>query len=292
MRTLLLDGDIFAFQFAIISEQAVDWGDGLWTLHAYKDEARGKMLQYIDDITTQLGGDEIIIPLSDKESGNINFRNTVYPDYKSHRVGSRLPMLLWYLRDVLRTEFQTEVRPHLEGDDVLGILATHPYYKAKDAVIVSIDKDMRTIPCQLANMPHIAAAVKEGVVTDYKSGVKTITEAEADFFHMQQALAGDPVDGYPGCPGIGMKRAGERLERMEVMTAEWYTPNKGKNKGQEILRHVPVIEEGATVWDVVRSNYEACGLTEEDALVQAQCARILRYEDWDVTNQRVKLWTP
>ena len=292
MRTLLLDGDIFAFQFAIISEQAVNWGDGLWTLHAYEDEARGKMLQYIDDVKVLLKGDDIVVALSDKESGNINFRNTVYPDYKSARVGARLPMLLWYLRQVLRDEFKIELRPHLEGDDVLGILATHPYYKERDAVIVSIDKDLKTIPCQLANMPHIAAAVKEGFLSDYEAGIATVTEADADFFFMQQALAGDPVDGYPGCPGIGMKRAGERLARLEVMRPEWYTPTKGKNKGMEILRHVPVIENGATWWDVVVSNYEACGLTEEDALVQARCARILRLEDWDVDKQEVKLWTP
>jgi DNA polymerase-1 len=38
--------------------------------------------------------------------------------------------------------------------------------------------------------------------------------------------------------------------------------------------------------------YLKAGLTEEDALMNARMARILRAEDWDFENNEVKLWTP
>jgi len=38
--------------------------------------------------------------------------------------------------------------------------------------------------------------------------------------------------------------------------------------------------------------YTKAGLDEDDAIVQARCARILRSEDWDTETKRIKLWTP
>ena len=34
-RTLLVDGDIVAYKAATIAETPIDWGDGVWTLHAH-----------------------------------------------------------------------------------------------------------------------------------------------------------------------------------------------------------------------------------------------------------------
>lgn len=38
--------------------------------------------------------------------------------------------------------------------------------------------------------------------------------------------------------------------------------------------------------------YEFRCITEEDALVQARCARILHADDWDFEKSEVILWTP
>jgi hypothetical protein len=43
-------------------------------------------------------------------------------------------------------------------------------------------------------------------------------------------------------------------------------------------------------WDTVVEAYEKAGLTEDDALVTARLARILRAEDYDGVN--IKLWEP
>jgi DNA polymerase-1 len=77
-----------------------------------------------------------------------------------------------------------------------------------------------------------------------------------------QALMGDATDGYGGCPGIGPKTAEKLLDK-----------------------------HGA-VWKTVVDAYLKAGLTEEDAIMNARMARILRAEDWDFENNEVKLWTP
>lgn len=79
---------------------------------------------------------------------------------------------------------------------------------------------------------------------------------------LMQALMGDATDGYGGCPGIGPKTAEKLLDK-----------------------------HGA-VWKTVVDAYVKAGLTEDDALMNARMARILRAEDWDFEKNEVKLWTP
>lgn len=89
-----------------------------------------------------------------------------------------------------------------------------------------------------------------------------VTEVEAEYFHMYQTLVGDTVDNYSGCPGVGAVTAKKKLDPVTV----W--------------------------WPTVVAAYEAKGLTEDDALVQARCARILRAEDYDFNKKEPILWTP
>ena len=83
----------------------------------------------------------------------------------------------------------------------------------------------------------------------------------ADYKFFYQTLTGDPVDGYSGCPGVGPVAATKALD-------------------------------GNVTWEAVVAVYEKKGLTEEDALIQARQARILRYDDYDQETATVKLWSP
>jgi DNA polymerase-1 len=76
----------------------------------------------------------------------------------------------------------------------MGILATSPMPKTQ-RIIISQDKDMQTIPTQVWR----------------KGDLVTVTEAEADYYHMFQTLIGDITDGYKGCPGIGKVKAEKLL---------------------------------------------------------------------------------
>lgn len=87
----------------------------------------------------------------------------------------------------------------------------------------------------------------------------TIDEHEADQNWLRQTLSGDTTDGYPGCPGVGPK------------TAEKY------------------VQRG---WEGVLEAFEKVGLSEDDALLQARLARILRASDWDSVKKEPILWTP
>jgi DNA polymerase-1 len=89
-----------------------------------------------------------------------------------------------------------------------------------------------------------------------------VTDKDAWEWFLTQTLTGDVTDGFPGCPGIGPVSAKKLLE------------TKGAN------------------WDTVKHAYIKAGLTEDDALVQARCARILHASDWDFEKSEVILWTP
>lgn len=97
--------------------------------------------------------------------------------------------------------------------------------------------------------------------------VRTIFPKDADDYHMLQTLKGDPTDGYKGCPGMGDKRAQAWCSAETGIGLPWS-------------------------WERVVGAYVKAGLTEDDALLQARLARILRWEDWDTTNKKVILWKP
>lgn len=88
-----------------------------------------------------------------------------------------------------------------------------------------------------------------------------ITEKEADYWHLYQTLIGDVADNYKGCPGIGPVGA------------------------QKILGKSPT-------WEALVEAFVKKNLTEDDALVQARVARILRKCDYDFKTKQPILWSP
>ena len=91
--------------------------------------------------------------------------------------------------------------------------------------------------------------------------MRVVTEEEANFNHLCQTLSGDRTDNYSGIPGCG------------PITAE------------KILK-------GNETWAAVSDAYKRAGLTEEDALANARCARICRDGDYTPKTGQVRLWKP
>ena len=232
---LLIDGDILAYKACASAETAVDWGDGLWTLHVWEDEVKANVKDELANIQRLTGIDDYFITISSKR----NFRKLIVDEtYKSNRANTRKPMLLPTVREWLLSEYKALMWDKLEADDVMGILATrNPEY-----VIVSEDKDMKTIPCQLYNHKT--------------QRIDIITQDEADYNFMIQTLTGDTTDGYGGCPKVGPKTAEKILATDEPRTIEW-------------------------MWEQVVKAYKKAGFGEEYAIKQAWLARILRNEDYD-----------
>jgi 5'-3' exonuclease len=195
MLTALVDADILAYQAAAFAETPIHWGEGLWTLHAFEESAEAHFEMSLANILATTQATDCVLAFSDSQ----NWRKEVLPTYKANRADVRKPMLLSHLRQYAEKKHTCFIRPQLEGDDVLGILATSPKLCKGDKVVCSIDKDFKTIPGK-----HYNFRTNEFF---------EITEEQADYWHLTQTLTGDATDGYSGCPGIGTVTAQKLLSK-------------------------------------------------------------------------------
>ena len=285
MTTLLIDGDILVFQIASACQSgAVDWGDGVYSPPvADLKEAKGRFRDKIAELKLASGADDVKIALK----GEGNFRRRILPTYKANRSNLVPPMLRAPLMAWLLHHPQIYSRPLLEGDDVIGILATRARKGDGEILIWSIDKDLRQIPGN--HWTH--------------DGVEVVTEEEGDYQHMLQTLTGDATDNYKGLPGCGPVKAKRILKEASVegywphvayaykraSLTENYKglPGCGPVKAGRILDAAP-----GPMWRLVVEAYTKAGLTEADALVQARVARILRASDYNFQERKPILWTP
>jgi DNA polymerase I len=182
------------------------------------------------------------------------FRELLEASYKGERTKSRKPLCYSDLREMCADHYIVRSLDGLEADDVMGLLQTKPPASGL--------RTERTIICsQDKDMQTIPGTL-------WRQGeLQEISVEQADRFFLFQALKGDPTDGYKGCPGMGDKRA-----------EAWLAGERG--------------DGDAWSWPRVVAAYVAKGLGESDALLQARLARILRWDDWDTKEKKVKLWSP
>lgn len=188
MVTLLCDADVLAYR-AAIRNQKQSAKDGKFRIYANGNKAVKQVDEQIAQLFQKLDADRIIMALSHKD----NFRKKVLPSYKEHRQKTLRPLALEFVREHLIDNYETLQLPGLEGDDVVGILATGEHYVQDEKILLSIDKDFNTIPATFYNLD--------------KETISTASTDEADYYHMYQSLIGDSCDGYKGCPGIGPVKA-------------------------------------------------------------------------------------
>ena len=233
MTTLLIDGDIVAFQ-------------------AYESVGQDLVRMKLNKILKDTGAEDFKFYLT----GSENYRKDVLPSYKGNRADTRKPLILKPLKDWMIEVYKAVLREPFEADDLMGIRGSD----GNDTIIVSEDKDLKTIPCRFFNPAHP------------EDGIITISESDADLMFLTQVLTGDAVDNYKGCPKIGPVKAQQILTKATLNISDSY---------QRVI----------AMWQAIVTTYEKAGLTEDDAIIQARCARILRYEDIDNEGEII-LWTP
>ena len=249
-KNILIDGDILVYQASSAVQKDIDWGDGLFTCHAFLEDAQDTFIGLLKGILKDLKDKNLadddskyFFAFSDKN----NFRKDLNPDYKSNRKNTRKPTCYYALKDSI-TELEgipkitTMTCKDLEGDDVLGILATEFY---KDSVIVSMDKDFKTIPCYFYNYDK---KTLESHFDDHR------------YWVMYQTLVGDLTDGYKGCPGIG------------------------KVSAERILK---TVEDTKDYWKTVVKTYKSKGSTFEEAVMNYRMAHILTIFDYDLRERKI-----
>ena len=237
---LLIDSDFLAYKAAQACEIGIDFGEDVIIAQSQFSEVLKVFHNELNKVTKAMMEDNFILYFSSTK----NFRKKIYPDYKGHRM-KRKPLGYKRLVNYCRENHNFKLIEGLEADDTIGIEATR--FADPSNIIVSPDKDMRQIPSTLWNL------------TD---DVTEITKDDGDRWHLIQSLSGDPTDGYSGCPGIGVKRATELLD-------------KNENK-----------------WEAVCKAYRDRGLSDDDALLNARLAKILRNENYDHDRNQPILWNP
>ena len=237
---LLIDTDFLAYKSAQACEEGIDFGNDVIVAQSRFSEVLKIFERELKKVKTAMMEDEVILYFSSPK----NFRKEISADYKGHR-NRRKPLGYKRLVNHCIKNYRTVLRDNLEADDSLGI--DHTQFPSEDAVIVSPDKDMRQIP---------------GVLWNMSDDVVEITKEDGDRWHLMQTLAGDPTDGYPGCPGIGLKRAADLLDKSD------------------------------DPWKAVCQAFKDKGLSEDIALMNARLAKILQHENYDHDRQEPILWTP
>lgn len=249
MSHALLDADIIAYRVA--AKNQYNFGDD--EIAADENKAVEDALSLVADWTATARCSKPILCFSDRD-GN-NFRKVVAADYakasgrdpyKANRPPK--PLAYWHVVEALEERFKVVRFPFLEADDVMAILAGDRRFHAP--VIVSIDKDMLSVPGRVLNPDKAKRPVK-------------ISERQANRTWLIQALTGDTVDGYKGCPRVGAKTA------------------------EKLLDGVGSLREA---WKIMVEAFEAKKQTEEDAIYNARMARILRASDY--VNGEILLWHP
>jgi DNA polymerase I len=240
-RHLLIDADIVAYRACASAEWETEWETDVWMIRCDHKEA---MISFDDQI-------EYLVDAAHASSYSLcfsspdNFRKALYPAYKANRASRKPVGYKHFVQNIFsRNEGLIVTKPTLEADDCIGILATTPS-QGREMIIWSIDKDLMQIP---------GLHLIDGAVVETSS-------PGTDMWFYTQVLTGDSTDNYPGCPGIGPKKAADILNK-------------------------------ELSWTSVVNAYLKAGLTEEDALLQARMARILQASDWNSKQQEPILWTP
>lgn len=191
-KIVLIDADPLAYRAVLSSE-----GD---TLKGVCNKIDELFKHIFEEVQERYGNNFRYIAFL---TGANNFRHEVAKDYKANRSKEK-PVLLNFARNYILEEYNTVLTEGEEADDAIAILATHHF---PDAVIVSIDKDFRQVPCVLYNPVR-----KEW--TD-------ISDEDGTYFFYTQLLTGDRVDNIQGVEKVGPAGAKKILNGATTEQEMW-----------------------------------------------------------------------
>lgn len=279
---LVMDGDWLVFQAMAASEVETDWGDDTWTLECDHGKAWGILVDSIKSYASRKKawqGADIILAFTD----SVNWRKELVDHtYKENRKASRKPVgYRAFLQRVWDCEdFTYILEPKLEGDDVMGIIGSgSAHFNYKKAVLVSCDKDFKTIP----DCDFLWCTTGNILVQNLES---------ANYWHLFQTIKGDITDGYSGITGWGDTAEGFLKEPFIEEQYE-HEFKSGARKGTIEMRWKKrPLEDSETLWDAIVSIGAKAGMTEDEVIAQARMARILRANDYNWVDKEIYLWEP
>ena len=198
--TLLIDADWLIYSSCCSCEQDVKWDENLHTLHCDERDIHEMIDSRIEYYQT-IADDKTDVVMCFTEYPT--FRHQIFSDYKANRKNKRKPLALYAMVEQIKQRYESVSYTGLEGDDVLGLLATSKRYS--NSIVVSPDKDMKTVPCTL-------------IASD---DMELITKKKADRNWMLQALTGDTTDNFKGLIGCGPVTADKILGDAKTLPDMW-----------------------------------------------------------------------
>ena len=229
-------------------------------VHAEEERTILELNTFLAGLQQRFAAPPPVIAFSDPA----HFRKHLFPDYQAFsHLDTRGSVLARGLTQYLRRNLNCEWFAGMESVDVLGVLSTAPRPESFRGIAVTTHPLMHTVP---------------GEWMDWQSGrVHEVSARAADRNFYRQVLLGYAADNIEGLYGLTPEAAEaclpaetERAVDCEENPAAWH-------RG---------------MWKAVVAAYLQRGGNAGQALRCARGVRVLRFEDYDFKNRKVKLWTP
>lgn len=149
---------------------------------------------FIEDLKARFLTNDVILVVGDQN----NWRKQYHPDYKANRKDKEKPVMYEIILNELYSNYEVISLPNLEADDTCRIIYEDNQNYNTRKLLVSIDKDFHSFPCELYDPLHD----KEFV----------INQAEADYNLMKQIIMGDKADNIQGLEGYGEVKTAKFLD--------------------------------------------------------------------------------
>ena len=224
----LIDADSYCYAAAAMAEGQSE------------QVARQNLNQMLEATIIELNTEEYICFCT----GDTNFRKEIYPEYKANRKDAVKPQFLAACKEHLRKQWQAFESVGCEADDLVGIEALRD--PTRETIIVSIDKDLNTIPGW-----HFNPRKKERYLVSPRDALR---------FFYYQLLVGDAADNIKGAKGIGPKKAEKILD----------------NAFEEWVESAGTEEELSTFYYNAVKDYYSC---DEELMLNAKCVYIWHKEN-------------
>ena len=140
---------------------------------------------FIEDLKNRFLTNDVILVVGDKN----NWRKQYYPDYKANRKDKEKPPMYEIILNELYNRYEVVSLPNLEADDTCRIISEDNQNYPTRKILVSIDKDFHSFPCELYDPLHDRQYV--------------INNEEAGYNLMKQIIMGDKADNIQGLEGYG-----------------------------------------------------------------------------------------
>lgn len=262
-KVALIDADTIVYNACLASEYQqynIETGEDEWIadVQSAVEHAEGKIRLILE----QTGCANAYLAFS--ASTKNTFRVTkVSESYKSNRTGTRYPMGIKEVKDLLLEAWLGEIGTEVEADDIVVSM-----YNPELHVLCCMDKDIyNSVPGKHWNYYQRAAysrMTKKGMQSYEAIPAQYVEtdEATAAYWPYYQCITGDSTDGIPGAKGIGPAKL-----------KEFISINKSEKDN----------------WLGVVKAFESVGQSEIDALINM---RLVNMHQYNYITKEVTLWTP